>query len=407
MVTNFCTLQGHALRAFHLTDPKISATQLLAGGYDVVVCSYEFVDANRRPKEAYERAVQQYRETGAIDSMSSLKKPTTSLHSELWRLINRPWKRVVLDEAQVVSKRGKPRHESVKMLYAKAFVMLSGTLTQHKWYALSGYVDFLKGHAFTSHTKFLHTFGGHRHGTPEDPGPDGSVLLRRFLQPLLIARPPSTNPILKLKGIDKYDVPFKLLPEDELLVSELTTQFNEVLRKTKKKALQLSCDDRQANACLKFAVWAQLTSIHPMLLAFSVKRDEAGCMQLPTNLGEVASDDKPGSPEREQFLQELDGCDKLMEHSARLQTVMALYSDIRGKHPDEKIVVFSQYVKFLDIVAKVFREKHGFDAIRYDGTIPSSQRTKVEEAFKAATPQIPILMTAGAGTLTLEYGSAI
>ena len=36
------------MRVFILEDPSITARQLLAGGYDVVIVTYEFVESNWR-----------------------------------------------------------------------------------------------------------------------------------------------------------------------------------------------------------------------------------------------------------------------------------------------------------------------------------------------------------------------
>lgn len=43
-------LKGHSLLALHLNDPSISAHQIRARGYDVLVYSYEFAEANYRRK---------------------------------------------------------------------------------------------------------------------------------------------------------------------------------------------------------------------------------------------------------------------------------------------------------------------------------------------------------------------
>jgi SNF2 family DNA or RNA helicase len=66
--------------------------------------------------------------------------------------------RVVLDEAQRVNKRGRKRHEAIKRLSAEAFIILSGTLLHNKSHDFSGYVNFLRGHPFGTHQKFMNTF---------------------------------------------------------------------------------------------------------------------------------------------------------------------------------------------------------------------------------------------------------
>lgn len=48
----------------------------------------------------------------------------------------------------------------LRRLLNKSPLILSGTLAHNKWHNLSGYIDFLNGHPFNPHKKFIETYGG-------------------------------------------------------------------------------------------------------------------------------------------------------------------------------------------------------------------------------------------------------
>jgi hypothetical protein len=136
--------QSYGLRAILVEDSSMSYTQLLAGGYDVVVCSYEFFETNGRERHMYYNKI---RDQANRSGNALPRRPTTCLHSDMMKILNLPWRIVTLDEAQRVNKRGKIRHESlIKGLYATGVLVLSGTLAHSKWHDISGYWHFSTGH---------------------------------------------------------------------------------------------------------------------------------------------------------------------------------------------------------------------------------------------------------------------
>ncbi|KAL6704747.1 hypothetical protein ACN47E_007668 [Coniothyrium glycines] len=70
--------------------------------------------------------------------------------------------------------------------------------------------------------------------------------------------------------------------------------------------------------------------------------------------------------------------------------------------PTEKIVVFSQYLKYLDIVDLVMRRKFQIECLRYDGTVPQTKRIEVQKDFANLRVAKPLLITAGAGSVGLN-----
>jgi hypothetical protein len=76
---------------------------------------------------------------------------------------------------------------------------------------------------------------------------------------------------------------------------------------------------------------------------------------------------------------------------------MKLYAYARENMPKEKIIFFSSSLKFLDIVAEVFRRIYQVDPIRFDGTVPTKRRKDVERSFETCGAEIPLLITMNAG----------
>lgn len=107
----FCPLltdhTGPWLRAFHLTDPKITAMALLAGGYDVVVVSHKFLESTYRGMKELYSDMDEYRNEG---KGRKPKRPTFALRSFMWDDIKVRIKRLLIDEQQFVNKRDGIKH---------------------------------------------------------------------------------------------------------------------------------------------------------------------------------------------------------------------------------------------------------------------------------------------------------
>lgn len=71
-----------------------------------------------------------------------------------------------------------------------------------------------------------------------------------------------------------------------------------------------------------------------------------------------------------------------------------------------EILVFSQYLKFLDILEEALKRAVRIQALRFDGTVAQRQRLHVQQRFKDSGPEVPLLMTTGAGTYSLNITDA-
>jgi SNF2 family DNA or RNA helicase len=383
----------------------MTASQLLTGGYDVAVTSYEFVEQSGRQKLAFPEAINAFSndQEGRIPKPS---RPTTALHSEVWEIVDIPFKRVILDEAHRVNKRNKVRHEAIKRLPARAFVMLSGTLPHNKWHNMSGYLDYLKGHAFDTHEKFLHTFGTRDdYGRPDNPSETQLRRLQIFLQAMLVARPQS---ILELKNCRCLSFKFQLRQSCNRTAEHYFTLYKEhIIRETWRKDSQgARTDGDEGLGAFLFLFYAQLASVHPMLLEEAL----AGRIELEDDDKDDPDDDIIAKPkgkgagvDRDDWQRRLRERKQLCQESSRVIHFLRLFSWLRKNYPKRKIVVFSRLVVFLDIIAEALQRTFGIDALRFDGTVRPSKRSDVEREFKFTDESVPMLITSGVGKIGIPH----
>ncbi|KUL82254.1 hypothetical protein ZTR_10775 [Talaromyces verruculosus] len=70
-----------------------------------------------------------------------------------------------------------------------------------------------------------------------------------------------------------------------------------------------------------------------------------------------------------------------LKESSQVQAFCKVLRHARRNFPDEKIVVFSSYLRFLDILRHMMKQEFKINALRYDGNMSSSQKTEVQLAF--------------------------
>lgn len=402
------------MAAFHLHDPSISATQLLAGGYDIIVCPYEFAERSYKAVSTFYSDVQRYtNRRNAGVPVSIPKRPLTALYSQIWRDLKMPWKRVVLDEAQKVNKWEGRRHRALKEgLYATAYILLSGTLPHNKWSDISGYLDFIHDHPFSTEAKFMRTFATSDYtGAVVDPDAPRLRLLQKFLQAILIARPVS---VLRLKDCQQWFIAYEP-DEDELQdVTKLMHKYREISAFASSRP---TIDGAHSEAgALGIIITAQMRSLHPILALNRHKYRGLRHQQIYGDADEYASEAEEEINEmlsmdsedqeafsRSDWLKAIKETKDLMCGSQRTQRFVELFRWVRAQHPRRKMVIFSAYLKYLDIIEEVLFRDTAVRSIRYDGTVDASQRYAVEEAFRACGPEVPLLITGGAGNFPILY----
>jgi SNF2 family DNA or RNA helicase len=107
------------------------------------------------------------------------------------------------------------------------------------------------------------------------------------------------------------------------------------------------------------------------------------------------------------WLEEIDGwTDEELFDSVHLNTVVEFIHDVIEKS-QQRIVVFSNYLRYLDLIALALRRKFKIQALRFDGTIPQAKRGEVQRHFATEGNTKPILITAGAGGVGLNLTSGL
>jgi len=387
----------------------MTAHELLALGVDVVVCSYDQVDASERAQRGLLAEIELY----SNDQTGAVKKPTRPnavLHSSFWREMNLPIKRLVLDEAQLVNKRHGVRHGALKNLFYHSVILLSRTPAHNKWHNFSGLVDFLQGHPFTDHNLFLRAFASLDYeGKIDRPDLPRMRLIQRFIQAFTIARP---SDILKLKECTRYRASFHIRKAHQRVIDGLMAEYFRLLamRKDEASGHAVSEVDPDVKKALSYAVQAQIMSLSPWLLEESEHRNLDDFVDLDEDdpVSGYASADRAtkGGERRDEWLQKVREREELIDESDRVRQFLLVYKQLRRTNPDQKILVFSQYLKFLDILAEALKRAFGVQALRFDGTVSQGQRVKVQQDFKDADSKVPLLMTAGAGAFGLNVTAA-
>jgi hypothetical protein len=83
----------------------------------------------------------------------------------------------------------------------------------------------------------------------------------------------------------------------------------------------------------------------------------------------------------------------------RIQAAIDTFQRIRENFPNDRIVIWSQSVQFLDVLAEALSRKEtgGISAIRFDGDHDTTDRNLAIEEFQSASPDRPMLTSTGAG----------
>lgn len=403
-------LPDHRLKALRLNDASVSATEILSGGYDLLIVTYDFVLANWQYIHQFKYEMSEYRKAKASGEHTVVKpeRPTSSLFSGLYQIPGKHFLRLVLDETHIVNKRRLQKWKAVKALaeQCEATVMLSGMLAYNKWHAFSAYIGLLRGHPWTSEAKFLHTFCDRNTARGlKNPPTDKVRLLQRCLQAYLIRRPgevlDTTSPIQK----KLYSVKFELDGSDKAIVAEYLRRYK--MGQKSGMAMEIkSGKEGDEDSPMAQAVNAQLFTCHPLLLIDTEekekklgeedKKEESLLAILAAHTGERAST-KQGKEKWNDLIHRCHAEGRILPDSKRLQTTIALYSHCVKEFPGEKVVIFSLFLKNLDLIAFTLKENYGIECLRFDGTCSAEEKVKVQRDFEAADPKIPLLITAGSG----------
>ncbi|KAF2279953.1 P-loop containing nucleoside triphosphate hydrolase protein [Westerdykella ornata] len=104
---------------------------------------------------------------------------------------------------------------------------------------------------------------------------------------------------------------------------------------------------------------------------------------------------------RATFKKELAASDLNDLVSERVAAVIQKFNEIRAAHPEDKIIIWSTSVKFLDVLAEVLSRdesgRAGVNCYQFDGKLDDIERSVTLKDFKEAPPSRPLLTSTGAG----------
>ncbi|PMD25704.1 hypothetical protein NA56DRAFT_383508 [Hyaloscypha hepaticicola] len=130
-----------------------------------------------------------------------------------------------------------------------------------------------------------------------------------------------------------------------------------------------------------------------LILCLSIFSSFSSCLCQPFRLTFEVSSSSPSASPPSPFLS------GSRDHKSKF---LLVYKQRRRTYPNQKILVFSQYLKFLDILEEALKRAVRIQALRFDGTAGQRQRLHVQQRFKDSGPEVPLLMTAGAGAYSLN-----
>ncbi len=116
--------------------------------------------------------------------------------------------------------------------------------------------------------------------------------------------------------------------------------------------------------------------------------------------------------ERKQWLARLAALPDRDLLSSKVVCILDLMSDVRSSYPGERMIVFSRYLKFLDVLGEAMRRSSTLSdmvPLQFNGTLNTHQRSFSQNSFNDETNKRPIFVTAGSGGagLNLTGGSQI
>ena len=216
--------------------------------------------------------------------------------------------------------------------------------------------------------------------------------------------------MLVLPDVTRVDVPFTLFMRDSVEVTNLTVRYQKA-KKAAQKALQ---EGMEPEPFFWLATKALLTSIHPRLIdkTKNAKVDEnnkqineVGMLENPAQ--GLALLDTTGN-ERDEFVGKLDSLSavELVNESKRTAKFFNLLQALLQKHTNQKIVVFSMFLSYLDVLDKCIRDLTTLTPYRFDGSLEEISRSRIQREFNDHEGTTIMLITAGARGVGLNLQSA-
>ncbi|KAH8422322.1 uncharacterized protein LDX57_000079 [Aspergillus melleus] len=391
-----------------LDDMSMSVHQLLDESYEIVIVSYNFLGASHRANLNFAEMFSRY----VRCERPRPSRPICALTSDVWKLVNLPFKRVILDECQKVKNEKGVWYNAVKSLHHNGIVMLSGTVLANRWHDIGAPLTLLRGHPFETKEKFLNAFASDddKDTSPTELLGERLVQLQRFLMGVLIARPAS---ILNLPLLTESSAVFKLNDAESQNVLEATNKFVRARFHSSSNSDKAGIDGESLNP-LGHAVRAQLLAAHPLLPSEHNCEGVEGRFNLDIDDGIdenvvriIEAQSGISSESRNEWLSRLDAQDtETLMKSTRGHAFLEIWDRVSNSWPGKKAIIFRSYLKFLDILAVVLKRQRGAISLRFDGSLDDREKESVKDDFMTANSSSPLLITTGCGGTGINLQAA-
>ncbi|KAH8692962.1 P-loop containing nucleoside triphosphate hydrolase protein [Talaromyces proteolyticus] len=400
------SLVDSAPKILILDDAKTTASVLAEAKYDIIICSYHFLsNAHRRLTEFDERLALYKRGAGPLPP-----RPVGGLLGKFWKLLDLPVKRMVLDECQTIKREEGRFFQAVRSVYRRGTILLSGTILSNRWFDVANPIAMLSGHPFDTRSKFMNALAVTTKNTRVNAyGEPDIVSIQRLMLAFTFARPSSC---LLMPGAVMNDATFELTAEELVKVTEATIRYE----RARASVLKEGGDSTENKKALEFAVVAQLLAAHNFLTEDSVADIPIATVELEgdpdqflVRLTQMNSQDL-GSRNRKEWLKFLDDTNiSNLRNSSRVRAIILVLEHIRKTWPDEKVVIFSTFLRFLDVISRVIRRTFGDICLEFNGTLDVNAKQCVQNAFTNNPSHKYMLITSGSGGvgLNLQEGSIV
>ncbi len=264
------------------------------------------------------------------------------------RVVSSFYDLVVVDEAHHLKNRNTLNWKLVNEIKKRFIFLLTATPVQNNLIELFNLITLLKPGQFKTERLFKQEYV--QRGDPRTPA--NKEKLRELLRDVMIR---NTRSAIDLKLPRRFAVTRRLEP---------------------------SAAERQLYEGITDFVRARSDSLSGTLLQLLMREAGSGPAALKATLVRLRSD----HPEP------LDRLLDLIEAVGESSREKALL-EILGKNPEEKKVIFTQYLKSLDSIASLLK-RHGFPFALFSGDIPAREK---DEAIQRFREDVPVLLSTESG----------
>lgn len=385
--------------------------------YDVVITTFSTLEAERRTRGSSSES------EGDSDSPRIKSKQK----QELGTLFATRWLRIVLDEAHIIKNRSTKAAVAACRLDAQFRFCLTGTPCQNSLEDIHSLLKFLRIAPYNDFKLFktdvLEPYKRNKNGSAE-PALErlkavlASVMLRRTKTSVDTAGKPLLDLPPKQVDLEKCQLRGEEKAAYDKLEAKLKNDFDSMV----------AAEERKYATALTYILRLRQCCDHPALVGALEDEEEmideellgggaigkdgmeglegrmAGLSVAPKSMGQVKTGSKDWNTAKQRKAKNEEMVHKLERRwisSAKTDKAMDVIREALDEDPRNKICVFSQFTRMLDVLEIPLR-KQGLQFVRYDGTMSIPQREQVLASFRNTGSLRIMLISLKCGSLGLN-----